>query len=340
MEKRQDGSQPGVLPDELMETVRGYQPSRILLTGIELDVFSIIARLDKGATALAVAKALNASPRGVETLLNALVAMDLLAKADEVYATKPDLSRFLVEGSVDDARMALRHHLNLWASWSTLTQCVLAGHTIRNQEMHDRGDEWTKPFIAAMHRNSSARALKVVQAVGAAGVKRLLDIGGGSGAYSIAFAKANPTLQAEVFDLPSVVPLANQYIADAKLADRVGTRSGDLRKDHFGEGYDLVFLSAICHMLSPEENQDLLRRIFACLAPAGRVVIQDHVMAESKTSPRAGALFAINMLVGTTGGSTYSEEEYAVWLKEAGFAKVQRLSLSGPNDLMIGQKVQ
>jgi SAM-dependent methyltransferase len=204
--------------------------------------------------------------------------------------------------------------------------------------MQERGDDWTTPFIAAMHRNAALRAPLMVKAVGAEGVRRLLDVGGGSGAYAIAFARANPALHAEVFDLATVVPIATKHIAEAGLGDRVGTRVGDLRKNALGSGYDLVLLSAICHMLAAQENRDLLRRAVQALAPGGRLVIQDHIMNADKTGPRAGALFAINMLVGTAGGGTYSEDEYAQWLREAGFAQVRRVALPGPNDIVVAQR--
>jgi precorrin-6B methylase 2 len=194
------------------------------------------------------------------------------------------------------------------------------------------------PFIAAMHRNAVLRAPLVVRAVGAERARRLLDVGGGSGAYAIAFAAAHPELQAEIFDLPSVVPIAQHNVAAADLGDRVRTRAGDLRRDPFGAGYDLVLLSAICHMLGPEANQDLLRRVQAALAPGGRVVVQDFLVEEDGTQPAHAALFALNMLVGTPAGSTYSEAEYASWLKAAGFAEVQRVRLGGPTDLVIGTR--
>jgi SAM-dependent methyltransferase len=302
-------------------------------------VFTAIAHAGEPATAEKVAAALKADSRGTEVLLNALVALGVLTKQQGAFANTPVAKRFFAAGSPDDARAALRHNLSLWATWSTLTQCVRAGHTIRVGETRDRGDDRTESFIAAMHRNAALRAPLVVRAVGAEGVNRLLDVGGGSGAYSIAFARANPALQAEVFDLPPVVPIAERHIAEAGLGDRVRTRTGDLRMDDFGSGYDLVLLSAICHMLGPDENRDLLRRVFRALAPRGRVVIQDHIMNEEKTAPRSGALFAINMLVGTQRGSTYSQQEYAAWLDEAGFAQVRRISLSGPNDLMVGQRL-
>ncbi len=328
----------GVIPDELSETIRGYQPSRILLTGVELDVFTAVARAGAPATAEKVAADLKADPRATEVLLNALVALGVLTKQQGAFANAPVAKRFLAAGSPEDARAALRHNLSLWATWSTLTQCVRAGHSVIVREPRDGGDDRTESFIAAMHRNAALRAPLVVKAIGAEGVDRLLDVGGGSGAYSIAFARANPALQAEVFDLPAVVPIAERHIVEADLAGRVRTRTGDLRTDEFGLGYGLVLLSAICHMLGPDENRDLLRRVFRALAPHGRAVIQDHIMNEEKTAPRSGALFAINMLAGTRNGSTYSEREYAAWLGEAGFSHVRRISPSGPNDLMVGRR--
>jgi cyclopropane fatty-acyl-phospholipid synthase-like methyltransferase len=205
--------------------------------------------------------------------------------------------------------------------------------------MSSRSNDWTVPFIAAMHRNAASRAPIVVRAVGTQGVRRLLDVGGGSGAYSIAFAQQSAELSADIFDLASVVPIARAHVAEAGLSDRVLACTGDLRKDVFGTGYDLVLLSAICHMLGPSENQNLFERAFKALAPGGRVVIQDHIMSDDGTAPRAGALFAINMLVGTPRGGTFSKSQYEQWLLAAGFTKVDHVALPGPNDLVIGHKV-
>jgi len=328
----------GTMPDDLMESIRAYQASRILLTAVELDVFTAAARAEAPADAAALARALTTDSRATAVLLDALVALGLLTKHDGAYANTPTASRFLVAGAKDDATMALRHNLSLWETWSDLTEVVRQGHPIRHEQMAARGDTWTTPFIAAMHKNASLRAPMVVRAVGVEGVWRLLDIGGGSGAYSIAFAQASPTLEAEVFDLATVVPIAQRHVAEAKLADRVKVRVGDLRHDDFGSGFDLALLSAICHMLGPTENRDLFRRTFAALAPGGRLAVQDHVMTPDKTAPRSGALFAVNMLVGTPTGGTYSEAEYGSWLHEAGFGKVVRVALAGPNDLMIATK--
>ena len=186
-----------------------------------------------------------------------------------------------------------------------------------------------------MHRNASERAPLVVRAVGAENVRRMLDVGGGSGAYSIAFAQANSALRADILDLATVEEIARRHIQEAGVADRVKVRAGDLRSDSLGEGYDLVFVSAICHMLSSGEYLDLLRRCREALQPGGRIVIQDFILETDKTAPRFAALFALNMLVGTSGGSTYSESEYAAWLGEAGFLEIRRARLPGITGLMI-----
>lgn len=325
----------GALPDDLQQTLRAFQESRVLLTALELDVFSTVGA---GATAAAVAKMLGTDPRATETLMNALVALGMLTKQEGVFQNTPVAARYFVEGSADSARAATLHTAHLWWRWSALTECVRAGTSVTHEEMAERGDEWTRAFIAAMHRNAREWAPRVVEAVGADGVGRMLDVGGGSGAYSLAFAQANPRLQAEVFDLETVVPIAQSHIEKAGLSARVKTRVGDLRRDSLGEGYDLALVSAICHMLSPEENKDLLRRCHAALAPKGRMVIQDFILEADKTRPRQAALFALNMLVGTRAGSTYSEEEYAVWLREAGFDEVRRLHLPGPSGLILATR--
>jgi SAM-dependent methyltransferase len=204
--------------------------------------------------------------------------------------------------------------------------------------MAERDEEWTVPFIAAMHRGAMQRAPVLVQAVGTEGVRRLLDVGGGSGAYSIAFAQASATLRAEILDLPPVLPIADGHVREAGLADRVSTRAGDLRTDDLGSGYDLVLLSSICHMLGPEENRDLLARVARALAPRGRVVISDFVLDEAGAGPRQAVLFSLNMLVGTPSGRSYRASEYAAWLGSAGLVDVARVRLPGPAHLMFGRK--
>jgi SAM-dependent methyltransferase len=326
----------GVLPDDLQQSINGFRESRALLTAIELDIFSALG--DDGADATAAAATIGADPRATEMLLNALVALAVVEKRDGVFRNTPVSSRYLVAGAAHDSRAALLHTANLWARWTTLTECVKQGTSVTPGRRRDVEDEWTTAFIAAMHRNATFRAPQVVAAIGLDGVRRVLDVGGGSGAYSIAFALARPGLSADILDVGGVVPIAERHIMAAGVADRVKTRVGDLRDDDYGSGCDLVFISAICHMLSPDENRTMLRKALAALEPGGRVVIQDFILDPDKTGPKTGALFALNMLVGTRAGSSYSEEEYTEWLRDSGFREIRRVRLPGPTDLVIAQR--
>jgi (2Fe-2S) ferredoxin/2-polyprenyl-3-methyl-5-hydroxy-6-metoxy-1,4-benzoquinol methylase len=331
--KAQDAA--GVLPDDLNQKIRGFQASRVILTAVELDIFTAVGQ---GGSVVDAANNLKADPRATESFLNSLVALELLEKRDGSYYNTPLSSRYLVEGAPDDSRASLMHTVNIWDRWSTLTECIKKGTSVMYKEMSKRGDEWTVPFIAAMHKSATARSPMVIRTMGLDGVKRMLDVGGGSGAYSIAAARANESLNAEVFDLPTVTPIAQKHIDDAGVSDRVKTRSGDMRKDDLGNGFDLVFISAICHMNSPEENIELLKKSHKALSDGGRVVIQDFILNDDKTSPVTGALFALNMLVGTREGSSYSEAEYTEWLTETEFKDIRSIRLPGPTALMVAKR--
>ena len=323
----------GIVPDDITDLIRGFWPSRAVLTALELDIFTAIG---DGSSSKQIAAKIQCAVRSTEMLLNALVALKLLAKSGDKYSNTPVSARFFVEGSPDSARLGQLHIANIWKSWSTLTEAVKAGTTV---VVRSDGKGWEKPFIAAMDNNARGRARALAQAVEINGAKRMLDLGGGSGAYSIAFAKSAPGLQSEIVDLADVLPITQDYIRKAGLADRITTRPGDMLTVPLDpEKYDLVLLSAVCHMFSPEENEQLFKRSYAALAPKGRLVISDFVLEADKTAPRFGALFALNMLVNTRAGASYSEPEYDTWLKQAGFTETKRVRLPGPANLMIATK--
>ena len=322
----------GVLPDDMVELIRGFMASRVVLTALELDVFTVVG---DGGTAQRIADRIQCAVRATEMLLNALVSLKLLDKENDLYSNSPVAARFFVEGTPDSARLGQLHMANLWKRWSTLTDAVREGTSVAPKA----SDASIEPFIAAMDVNARGRARAVAQAVQLNGAKSMLDLGGGSGAYSIAFAKAAPELHSEIVDMPDVLPIAEDHIRKAGLADRITTRVGDMLTVPLEAGkYDLVLLSAICHMFSPGENQQLLKRAFEALAPKGRLVISDFVLNADKTAPRFAALFSLNMLVGTRAGASYSEPEYSERMKGAGFAEVKRVRLPEPANLIIGTK--
>ena len=321
----------GVLPDRLDQMIRGYMPSRCILTALELDIFTAVG---DGANAEQIGTKINANARAVGMLLNALVALGLLSKSGDDYKNTPESARFFVQGSKDNHRNGLLHTANIWHRWSTMTDAVRSGTRVPT----DRDDTpaWTRNFIAAMQRHAKDRAPLVVKALGTAGVRRILDLGGGSGAYSIAFAKACPDVQCEILDIPEVVPLTSEYVSQAGVSAQVSLRAGDMLQDDFSSGYDLIMLNAICHMFSEEQNQDIFRRAHQALARNGRLVVQDFILNPDKTGPQHAALFSLNMLVATEAGASYSELEYTNWMNAAGFTDVRRIDLPGPSDLIVG----
>jgi len=322
----------GTLPDRLDQMIRSYMPSRCLLTALELDIFTAVG---EGADAEQVGTKISANARAVCMLLNALVSLGLLSKSGDAYKNTPESARFFVQDSKDNHRNGLLHIVNIWHRWSKLTDAVRRG--TRLPLGRDQGPEWTHSFIGAMQRNAKDRAPLVVKALGTAGVRRILDLGGGSGAYSIAFAKASPGVRCDLLDVPEVIPLTREYVSKAGVSAQINPREGDMLKDDFCSGYDLIMLNAICHMFSEEQNQNMFRRARQALAPNGRLAVQDFILNPDKTGPQHAALFSLNMLVSTEAGASYSEPEYTRWMKDAGFADVSRIDMPGPSSLIVGR---
>jgi (2Fe-2S) ferredoxin/predicted O-methyltransferase YrrM len=322
----------GTLPDRLDQMIRGFMPSRCILTALELDIFTAVG---EGANAEQIGTKVHANARAVGMLLNALVALGLLSKSGDDYRNTPESARFFAQGSKDNHRNGLLHTANIWHRWSTLTDAVRMGTRVPVDRTSS--PEWTRNFIAGMQRNAKDRAPLLVKALGTAGLRRVLDLGGGSGAYSIAFAKAVPDVRCEILDVPEVVPLTAEYVNQAGVSSQVSVRAGDILQGEFGRGYDLILLNAICHMFSEDQNRDIFRRARQALAPNGRIVVQDFILNPDKTGPQHAALFSLNMLVGTESGAAYSEPEYTRWMQAAGFTEVCRINLPGPSSLIVGQ---
>ncbi len=312
--------------EDLLQALKAYQESRVLLTALELDLF---AALGAGASANEAAQCSGTDPRATEMLLNALVALGALEKDGALFRCT-EASAFLAT-----ARTDYLHAVRKWDSWSTLTQCVRTGTTARKPGRR-REEDGIEAFIGAMHARALGAAPALLEVIGPANVHRMLDLGGGAGTFVLAFAQANPHLQAEVLDLEDVVPITQRHIRAVGFAERVSARVGDLRTDELGSGYDLILASAVCHMLDEAENQDLFRRCARALVPGGRLAIRDFLLEPGGTAPKEAALFALNMLTSTNRGNVYTEAQYREWLSLAGFRTIDR-HRSG-EDLLIARK--
>jgi SAM-dependent methyltransferase len=230
-------------------------------------------------------------------------------------------------------------HLNgLWESWGGLTETVRTGINPKKKPVTERGKDSLKAFIDAMHVVGRGLSQEIADSYNLAPFKRLLDIGGATGTYTIAFLEKNPKMAAVLFDLPDVIPWAEERLGAEGLLGRVECVAGDFYKDELPKGCDLVLLSAIIHQNSPAENLELYRKIHRAVLPGSTLLIRDHVMDSARTNPPQGTLFAINMLVNTKGGDTYTFDEIKEILEEAGFGEVKLVREGEHMDCLVEAK--
>jgi SAM-dependent methyltransferase len=319
-----------------MDSVYAFREARVLLTAFELDLFTRLG--DEWRSSEEASQLAQTNPRATDRLLNALCASGFLVKKKGKFSNTPLTAKFLVKGKPDYLG-GLMHQVSLWNTWSTLTDAVRRGSSVIVRDPVSRVEvNWLEAFIAAMHMRATRQAPAIVKLIDLKGVKRVLDVGGGSGVFSMAFVRARKGLTAVVFDLPNVISLTKGYIDAENLGTIIGVAGGDYTVDPLLNGFDLVFMSAIIHSNSPEINKQLFRKAFEALNPDGRLVVLDHIMNDDRTSPAAGAYFSLNMLVGTRDGDTFTETEVRGWMEEAGFKKISKKKTPFGTDLMIGRK--
>lgn len=317
-----------------MELVNGFRISRVILTAFELDVFSALTKPRSGEE---IAVQLHLDPRATDRLLRALCSLDLVEYSESGFVNSPFADKHLVRGR-EGYFSGLTHSARLWHSWGNMTESIRKGGAAR-KKAPKASRNWPEGFIAAMHERAMPQAPDFIQKLDLSKVKRILDIGAGSGAYTIALLRARPDIHSVCFDLPEVIPLTRKYVRDAGLDARVDFISGDFNRNRLGTGYDLVLLSAIIHMQSLEKNFRLFQRIHMSLASGGKLVIQDFIMDRDRLNPVAGTYFALNMIVNTADGDTFTAEELHETLMAAGFASSRQIvSSRNAASLMIASK--
>lgn len=319
---------------DIQQTASLFQQSRALLSAFELKLFTAIDERPLNAEEIAERNGVSAA--GAERLLNALAAMNFVRKEDGKFSNVPAASEYLVEGKPNYLG-GLVHTSHTWDNWSHLTEATRLGARPEGA-IDQRDDEWTKPFIRAMHDRGVSRAREIADKLDLTGVTRILDVGGGSGCFATEFLRRAPEARAIVFDLPNVLPVTREFVERDENRDRVEPRAGDYRTDDFGEGHDFVFLSAVVHINSYESNRDLLRRCAEATVSGGRVVVSDYVMNERKTEPAVGALFSLNMLVATDEGDVFNFPEMRQWMIDAGLEDVRLIEIDGVTALVEGRK--
>jgi predicted O-methyltransferase YrrM len=343
--------------DDIRALASAFQRSRVLLTAADLDLFTHLGREWRRASDLAPRLTAPGSDtpgvdvRGLDRLLGALAALGLAAKQGDAYRATD--AAFELLSAESPKQMSLGHLSNLYANWGTLTQAVRHGGTVLDPHFDD--DTRREHFIAAMHARARHGADALAAMLPLAGARRALDVGGGSGVYSMAMCRAEPGLRAVVLDLPEVARLTEGYVREAGLSERISALPGDMlapdwspadwipggksgETDPSGGFYDLVFVSAIAHMFGPEQCAELVRRCFAVLRPGGSLALVDFLMDESRTEPAFGAVFALNMLVNTEAGDAYTESEARGWFTKAGFTDIRCRPASPETQMLLGRR--
>ena len=306
--------------ESILGLSRNFMESRILLTAAELNLFALLS--PQPLSAAEVAGRLPGNLRAVTILLDSLAAMGFLEKQAGRYQCLPPAARLLSPDRPDSVLPMVRHAAHLWRRWAHLTETV-SGSEDRSAETLPQDEEDLRAFIGAMHAIAAPMASRIVKAVNPAGARALLDVGGASGTYTIAFLQADPKMKATLFDRPPVIEIARKRLAEAGVLDRVSLIPGDFYAEELPSGHDLAFVSAIIHQNGPEQNSELFKKVLRSLQPGGRIVLRDHIMEPDRTEPISGAVFAVNMLLATEGGNTYTFEELERGLTQAGFVRVR-----------------
>jgi hypothetical protein len=331
-------------PVPLMALSTAFWAFKTLAAAHELGLFDRLAG-GRSMTASDLAFALRIAPRPAEMLLTGCASLGLLDKSDGRYHNAPISETYIVRGKPHYfggwIEMADKR---LYAGWGKLADALRGNRpTTWDPNVQDSLFDGEDPkmlalFWEAMHSLSTMTARALGQAFDLGRYRRLLDIGGGSGAFDIEICRQYGDLRAAVFDLPHVAAIAKEKIDSAGFNDRIATIGGSFF-GAFPEGYDLHLFSMIMHDWDEAKNKALLRRSYESLAPGGAVVISELLVNDDKTGPAPAALMSLNMLIETE-GRNYTPAEYGAWLARAGFVDIQTVWFDAPgaNGAVIGHK--
>ena len=323
-----------------MQLALAYRSSAVLFAAVELGVFTAVA--DKPLDAADIARACRSDPERLHYLLEACVAEGLLSRDNDLYSNTPVTDAFLVKGRPAYSANGFKYAQDLYPAWNHLGDLMRTGRPPMPPETILGDDkEKTRAFVYAMHERARGIGSVLPHLVDLTGRKKLLDVGGGPGTYSVALIQQTPGLTSTVLDVPGVLEVTRELIAASGFSDRVTLMPGDYLKSSFGKGYDVALLSGMMHRETPDTCRMLLRKAFDALEPGGLVIVSDVFFEDdAKTKPPFALYFALNMMLTSDEGSAHAVTEMARWETEAGFrdVTVRELPKPNPHSLVIGTK--
>ena len=326
-----------VTPERIFQFAWGYAPPLILEAAIQHRVFDV---LDGGPKSLSeIAAATGASERGLAAILNAVVGLAFLSKdANGKYQLTPESAAFLVSTKPGFQGGLIRHTSeHLIPQWLRLNEVVATGKSVKAVNQEGTGAEFFEKFVNNLFPMNypTARGLAEHLNLGTASV---LDLAAGSGVWGIALAQSAAQVRVTAVDWPGVIPITRRNAERHGLADRFRFVEGDLHDADFGSGHHAATLGHILHSEGVERSKALLAKTHKALAPGGTIAIAEFLVNADRTGPLGGLIFAVNMLVHTDRGDTYSFEEISAWLLEAGFVNPRTLDAHGPSPLILATR--
>jgi hypothetical protein len=329
-----------VTPERIMQFAWGYVPPLILEAAIRHRVFDV---LDSGPKAINdVQKETDASERGLTAIMNALVGLNLLAKDDQGrYSLTPESAAFLVSTKPGFQGGLIRHcSEQLIPKWLHLNEIVATGKPVESVNEEGAGSEFFQNFVNDIFPMSypAAQTLARHLNMNGGGEVRVLDLAAGSGVWGIALAQASDRVRVTAVDWPDVIPVTRKTVGRFGLSDRFSYIEGDLLKADFGSNHTVATLGHILHSEGEARSRELLSKTFGSLATGGTIAIAEFLVNPDRRGPVNGLFFAVNMLVNTDNGGTYSFEEISGWLTEAGFTNARTIESPGPSPLILATK--
>lgn len=320
--------------EPLLRMITGFWVTKAVTVATDLELFTLVS--SKGMVLSEIAKALDIKQRPAKMLLNACVALGLLRKEKGLYKNTFLAQAYLVKGKPHYIG-GLIHMLGngLYQNWGELKEITIRNRPVATEIERPRD---IRGFIEAMHGLGMVQAEKLVNLIDFSGVKTLLDMGGGSGAYSLVLAKQYPHLKAVVYDFPEVCDIAQGFIRKFKLKSRVSVNPGNLLVDNVPQKFDAVILSQVLHEHSPRDCLLILRKAYQVLNRGGKLIVNESLLNDEETGPVLPALFSLNMLVHTHQGSSYSGKRIKGWLQKIGFKGINVQPSQSLLSMVIAQK--
>ncbi|OIQ92064.1 multifunctional cyclase-dehydratase-3-O-methyl transferase TcmN [mine drainage metagenome] len=334
---------PTPSPDRIMQTGMAFWASKVLLSAVELEVFTDLAR--KPADGDTLRGRLGLHERGARDFLDALVSMGFLERENGVYRNTPETDLFLDKRKPTylGGILEMANH-RLFPSWAHLTEALRTGEP--QSETKHEADTFGALYADPARLREFLRAMSSVsrranQAIAAnfpwKDYKTFVDLGTAQGDLPAQIALKNPHLAGIGFDLPQVEPVFEEYIRSLGLADRLRFAGGDFFADPLPSA-DVVLLGHILHDWDLPRKRALLVKAHAALPTGGAVIAYDALIDDDRRERTHGLLMSLNMLVETPGGFDYTGAECQRWMRDAGFRETRVEHLLGPDYVVIGIK--